>query len=131
MAAAGKVGSLLKLFLRSVFAVLFLIGWGLALLAVHVVVAPDGLPSEGADPAVPVDWKVVIVPKRALGVTDTYADVRGWTSGDVERHAALAGRLIEAGKGDALDHVLDATLREEFSRLGDRRSALLAAPEEE
>ena len=93
----GSLGRLLKLLVRAVLAVLFLFGWGLALLAVHVVLAPAAADSTGGP-----DWRVIVVPKERLAITDTYADVRGWTAEDLAAHEGLVARLEESGKADAL-----------------------------
>ena len=95
----GSLGRFLKLLVRATLAVLFLFGWGLALLAVHVIVAPASGDATGGP-----DWRVIVVPKERLAITDTYADVRGWTADDVAAHPSLVARLEGSGKADALAH---------------------------
>ena len=45
---------------------------------------------------------MIVVPKERLAITDTYADVRGWTAEDLAAHEGLIARLEESGKADAL-----------------------------
>ncbi len=68
-AKLGLLGRLLKLMIRAIFAVLFLFGWGLATLSVHVVVAPADVEAPGgfgrdSDASeAERDWRVLVVPK--------------------------------------------------------------------
>jgi len=80
----------MKTLFRLVVVVLLLIGWSLALAAVHVVRGPDAL---------------TIIPKHRLGLGETYVDTRAWTIEDVSRHPAVVGRLLELDKAEVLSHI--------------------------
>ena len=108
---------------RLVVAAVLIGGWALALLAVHVVVVPDAAVSADAR----IDWKLVVVPKNRLGVSETYVDTRGWGVAEAAEHEALVARLVEAGKADAMAHVIDPGLRQKLDVLSGRRSELFAS----
>ena len=95
--------SWIKFLVRGIFAVLLLVGWGVAALAVHVVVVPHEK-DDGSE-----SWRVVVVPKERLGVDDTYVDTRAWTEQEAAEHAALLARLTDAGKGDSVADLLTDT----------------------
>lgn len=70
---------------RAACAGVFLGGWGLAALSLHVVRTPD---------------KIGLLPKDRLGVFDTYVDARTWTLADLPAHAPLVKRMLQADKAD-------------------------------
>ena len=78
-----------KLF-RLIVLALFLGGWSLAALSLHVV--RDGT-------------RIVVVPKQHLDYHDIYVDSSKWTLDDVARHPAVVTRLIATGKADVLQHI--------------------------
>lgn len=80
----------MKTLFRLVVVVLLLLGWSLALSAVHVVRGPEAL---------------TIIPKHRLGIGDTYVDTRSWTLEDVSKHPSVVGRLIELDKAEVLSHI--------------------------
>lgn len=121
MARFSGAKKFFKWTMRLVIAGLLLAGWALALLAVHVVVVPDATASADAK----LKWRLVVVPKNQLGVAETYVDTRGWTAEDVPAHETLVARLVEAGKADALSHVMGETLRQRLDGWMDRRATLL------
>ena len=129
MARFSFVGRFIKWIVRTVLIVLFLAGWALALLAVHVVVVPHGEASADASTEGEVGWRVVVVPKNRLGVSDTYVDTRGWTDADVREHEALVARIVEAGKGDRLSHVIEGAIRGSLEDLALQRARLLGSGE--
>jgi hypothetical protein len=96
----------MKKVLRAIVVLLLVGGWGLAALALHVIVAP-GSPG-----------RVILLPKHQLGFRDTYVDTRNWTLGDVSNHPDVVQRLIGAGKIDALTQVAPAE-RDLVSALND------------
>ncbi len=150
--------TVLRWVIRITFGLLFILGWGLALLAVHIVVVPEaGLNADGTPMAdlstdsgeVTVDrdegvvsdagrwvaglfdgWKLVVVPKNRLGLGDTYVDTRDWTAQDAGEHEEVVTRLLEAGKGELLDHVVEQTVRGKIDDLLDTRRDLLSKDEE-
>jgi hypothetical protein len=63
----------------------FLGGWGLAALSLHVVRTPE---------------KIGLIPKDRLGFTDTFVDARKWTLSDASAHPELIRRVIEADKAE-------------------------------
>jgi hypothetical protein len=81
----------MKTLFRSVFLVLFLAGWGLAALSLHVVRAQGD--------------KIVLIPKDRLGIQDTYVDARSWTAQDVADHPALVKRILQSGKANVFTYV--------------------------
>jgi len=81
----------MKSFFRLVFLVLFLAGWGLAALSLHVVRAQGD--------------KIVLIPKDRLSVQDTYVDARNWTAQDVADHPALIKRILQSGKAEQFTYV--------------------------
>ncbi len=123
MARFSFVGRFIKWIVRTVLVVLFLVGWGVGLLAVHVVVVPHGEPSADGEQS----WRVVLVPKNRLGVSDTYVDTRHWTEADVREHEALVARIVEAGKADRLSHVIERTIRGSLEDLALERARLLGS----
>ncbi len=110
--------SWIKFLMRGVFVVLLVGGWVVALLATHIVVVPHEA-DDGSE-----SWRVVVVPKSRLGVSDTYVDTRGWTTDEAAEHADLLVRMAEAGKGAKLQDLLEDAavaaamdrLREQFGR---------------
>jgi hypothetical protein len=78
-----------KLF-RLIVLVLFLGGWAVAALSLHVV--RDG-------------QRIVVIPKERLDYHDIYVDTSKWTLDDVAKHPAVVARLIATGKADVLQHV--------------------------
>ena len=78
-----------KLF-RLIVLVLFLGGWSLAALALHVV--RDGS-------------RIVVIPKQRLDYHEIYVDTSKWTLDDVAKHPSVVRRLIQTGKVDVLQHV--------------------------
>ena len=78
---------------------LFISGWGVVALCVHVVRIPD--------PANAQQSKLVIVPKNRLGPDDTYVDARTWTIADVKTHPLIVLRVLEAGKADEFKFLAD------------------------
>src|SRR5205823_6336345 len=82
-----------KLF-RLIVLVLFLGGWALAALSLHVV--RDGK-------------RIVVIPKQALDYHDIYVDTTKWTLDDVAKHPMVVKRLIQNGKVDLLQHVAPQT----------------------
>jgi hypothetical protein len=99
----------LKFIVRGLIAILAIGGWVVAALAVHVVVVeppvqeiqPPAEETESveatAEPADPA-WKVIVVPKNRLGLSQTYVDTRDWTPEQAAEHADLLARMAEAGK---------------------------------
>ena len=109
---------LLKLAFRLIMLAVLVAGWGLAALALHVVVVPAES-GDGTD--------VIVIPKNRLGVADTYVDTRAWTAEDARRHEALTARLVEAGKSDRLSHLLTAGVRDRLENLRNLQQAAIAA----
>ena len=106
---------LLKLAWRLIFLTLFLAGWGIAALAIHVVVVPaNGSSSASGDGD---GFHVLVIPKNRFAIKDTYADTRGWTAEEAARHEALMSRLVEAGQADELGHLLGGTIRQKLDDL--------------
>jgi hypothetical protein len=83
----------MKTFFRLIILVLFVVGWALAALSLHVV--RGTAVNTGKD-----RW--LVVPKSRLHYGDTYADVRNWTPAEIGAHPSLVRRLIESGKADIL-----------------------------
>ena len=151
--------TIVKWTLRTVFTLAFIAGWVLALLAVHIIIVPEPIEpieaSTGDDvEAAPVEstgdsaneqgvigdsaewvsqrfegWKLVIVPKNRLGFGDTYVDTRGWTAEQAGEHEEVVTRMLEAGKGDLLDHVVEQTVRSRIDDIIENRHSLLAGDE--
>lgn len=48
------------------------------------------------------DEGVFIVPKRAVGLSETYVDVRNWSALDWEKRPALVEALVRDGRGDII-----------------------------
>jgi hypothetical protein len=80
----------MKTLLRLVVMVLLIVGWSLAIAAVHVVRGPDAL---------------TIIPKHRLGLGETYLDTRSWTIEDVSKHPSVVARLLELDKAEVLSHI--------------------------
>lgn len=89
----------MKSFIRFLGLMLFISGWGVVALCVHVVRIPD--------PANAQQSKLVIVPKNRLGPDDTYVDARTWTIADVKTHPLIVLRVLEAGKADEFKFLAD------------------------
>jgi hypothetical protein len=81
----------MKTLFRSVFLVLFLAGWGLAALSLHVVRAQGD--------------KIVLIPKDRLSLQDTYVDATQWTAQDVANHPSLVKRILQSGKANVFSYV--------------------------
>jgi hypothetical protein len=84
---------MLKNIFRTIMSLLFILGWGLAALSLHVIRTPDEIP-------------ITLVPKERLGFTDTYVDTRHWTLDDVALHKPLVEKLVRSGKADVLKHLI-------------------------
>ena len=82
----------MKSILRTIFAIFFLAGWGLAASALYVIRLPDGF--------------IGVLPKDHLGFVDTYVDTRGWTAADAAMHPELIQRLAEAKRIDWLSAIV-------------------------
>lgn len=89
----------MKSLARFLSLMLFLSGWAVVALCVHVVRIPD--------PANAQQSKLVIVPKNRLGADDTYVDARTWTITDVKAHPVLILRILESGKADEFKFLAD------------------------
>ena len=112
---------LFKLATRLIVLALLLVGWGIAALAVHVVVVPaDASSANGGD-----GFHVLVIPKNRFAIKDTYADTRGWTAEEAARHEALMSRLVEAGQADELGHLLGGSIRQRLDDLLRLRRAAL------
>lgn len=83
----------MKTLFRLLVLILFLSGWALAGLSLHVIRTPE---------------HVALVPKDTLGIRDTYVDTRLWTMDDLAQHSSMVQRLVEADKGMLLKHVVDS-----------------------
>jgi hypothetical protein len=130
-AKLGLLGRLLKLMIRAIFAVLFLFGWGLATLSVHVVVAPADVEAPGgfgrdSDASeAERDWRVLVVPKDRLTFSATYVDLRTWGPQEVSEHPEFVVRLIEAGHADAIAHAMESSLLNRLINSAELRSQWL------
>ena len=100
----------MKSTLRTIFTLLFLAGWALAALALHVVRLNDGF--------------IGLLPKDHLTFVDTYLDVRPWTAGDVSAHPDFVRRVVQANRADWLKHLTKADQGDPGGQLMD----LLTAP---
>ena len=89
----------MKSLFRFLGLMLFLSGWAVVALCVHVVRIPD--PANGQLS------KLIIVPKNRLGPQDTYVDARSWTMADVKAHPLLVLRVLESGKADEFKFLAD------------------------
>lgn len=83
----------MKSMLRTIFSLLFLAGWGLAALSLHVARLNEGF--------------VGLLPKDHLTLADTYLDTRPWTAGDVAAHPDFIRRLVQADRADWLKQLTD------------------------
>ena len=56
----------------------------------------------------------VVVPKRSLGLADSYVDVRTWTMADWTKHPELVLDVTESGKTDVFGdtNVVKTTLKD-------------------
>ena len=84
----------MKAIFRLFVFILLVAGWGLAALSVHVVRTPDQIP-------------ITILTKNRLDWRETYTDTTKWTMEDVPRHPLLIERILQTGKSDVLNHVVD------------------------
>ena len=80
----------MKSMFRLVFFGLFVTGWGLAALSLHVVRTPTA---------------IGLIPKDRLGIEDTYVDTRNWKIADASAHPQVVSRLLATGQADLLRHV--------------------------
>ena len=69
--------------------------------------------------AVRTDQGVLVVAKRYLGIADTFADVRAWSSADFDGHPDLQAALVSGGYGDLLS---DLKARERQAALDDLKN---------
>jgi len=69
---------------------LFLGGWGVAALSLHVIRTPD---------------KIGLIPKDRLGFADTYVDARSWKLEDLSNHPELVKRVLEANKAELFQYL--------------------------
>jgi hypothetical protein len=80
--------------IRSIFRLaswsLFLGGWGLAALSLHVIRTPD---------------RIGLIPKDRLGFADTYVDARAWKLDDLSNHPELVKRVLEANKAELFQYL--------------------------
>jgi hypothetical protein len=83
---------MLKGLFRLITLGLFFGGWALAGAALHVVRTQD---------------KIAVIPKSRLGWTDTYVDLRQWTTADLPKHPDVVERLKDTGHDDLLKTVGD------------------------
>ncbi len=98
----------MKTMFNTAFFVLFLAGWGLAALSLHVVRSTSS---------------ISLVTKDRLGMTDTYCDTRTWTADDVLAHPAVVSRLVETNQISALNQKNDSTAKKVTKQAArDRRS---------
>jgi hypothetical protein len=98
--------------LRLLGLALFLSGWVVAALCLHIVRTPN--------PTDPNRSNLVVVPKLRLGIEDTYVDARHWTPADVPAHAGLVGRILDAGKAQQLGFLTNPKSKEDVqSQLSD------------
>ena len=86
---------------KLVIAFLFVLGWGLAASALHVVWTGSS---------------VIIIPKDRIGVSETYSDITKWTAEDVAAHPNVSRRLIATGKAEALAGVFEARDAEDLRK---------------
>jgi hypothetical protein len=68
-------------------------GWTLAASALHVVISPG---------------QVVVIPKNAVTLHETFVDTRHWTVGDLEAHPSVVERLTVTKHAGALTHIPQA-----------------------
>ena len=123
--AERKRFSVLRTGWRLLLLSLFAAGWCLAAAALHVVVVPGDAPEAG-ESTEEAGWKVLVLPKDRLGFRDTYVDTRPWSAQDIADHQPLVSRLIEAGHGERITHLLrPEQLRQLEQLLESRRSALV------
>ena len=102
---------------KIIFVFLFVLGWGLAASALHVVWTGSS---------------VIVIPKDRIGVSETYADITRWTADDVATHPNVSRRLVATGKAEALAGIFEAKdaedLREKILEAIDRGPASKPAP---
>ena len=96
--------------LRTIFSLLFLAGWSLAALSLHVVRLPEGF--------------IGLLPKDHLTITDTYLDVRPWTAADAPAHPDFVKRIVQANRTEWLKHLSDPAKRD----VADQLTEMLTPP---
>jgi len=69
---------------------------------------------------VKTDKGVVVLAKRFLTYTDTFVDVRNWSSADFDAHPDLKRALMDQGYRDVLADVKTKELKATFSNLVER-----------
>ena len=74
--------------IRFAMVIVLLAGWGLAAMSLHVIRTANG---------------VQLIPKNELSATDTYVDVRQWSSDDESKHPVLLARLQQLDRTQLLD----------------------------
>lgn len=88
--------------------VTWLAGWGLAAASLHVVRTPE---------------KVIVVPKDKLTFSETYADIREWTTDDAMNHPQVVARLTATGRGDLLADLPAKTVEKEVKKATEPKEA--------
>jgi hypothetical protein len=82
----------MKTMFRLLIVGLFLAGWGIAALALHVVRARGDA--------------IVVIPKQRLHWRDTYVDAREWTLNDVANHPSVVQRIVQSGNAEHFAYLL-------------------------
>jgi hypothetical protein len=84
--------NMIRTIFRLTFWSVFLAGWGLAALSLHVVRTPS---------------KIGLIPKEHLGFTDTFVDARTWKLSDLSAHPDLVQRVLEADRAELFAYLTD------------------------
>ena len=82
----------MKTLFRLLIVILFLGGWALAALSLHVVLAKEE--------------QIVLIPKQRLSLSDTYVDARAWTLEEAVNHPSLVRRIVQSGKAPIFSYVV-------------------------
>lgn len=67
---------------------------------------------------------VIVLVKRFLTYTDTFVDVRKWSSADFDAHPELKRAMIDQGYRDLLVEIKTRELKAKFTGLADKAAAL-------
>src|SRR6476659_4999629 len=82
----------MKTMFRLLIVGMFLAGWGVAALALHVVRAKGDA--------------IVVIPKQRIHWRDTYVDAREWTLNDVANHPSVVQRIVQSGNAEHFGYML-------------------------
>lgn len=95
----------------------------LLLLVTFLILAGVGLYWPSHHYVVRTDKGVIVLEKRFLNYSDTWADVRTWASADFDAHPDLKRAMIDQGYKDMLRELKSREVKSALSTMADKAEA--------